>query len=568
MEKIIIYQALVRLFGNKNNRCKVNGTREENGVGRMNDFTDKALAAIQQMGFNHIWYTGIIAHTRCFGNSEFSIPAQHPSIVKGLAGSPYAITDYYDVDPDIAVHINRRMSEFEELVVRSHKNKLKVIIDFVPNHVARQYKSTIFPEKSFGIDDNPNLPFSATNDFYYIAGAKLQLPLASGMHQLADNEAIYEESPAKVTGNDQFSANVSINDWYETIKLNYGVDYQDGGRKYFDPIPPLWDKMVDILVYWAKKGVDGFRCDMAEMVPVEFWNYAIAKLKDQFKSLIFIAEVYNPDQYFNYINLGRFDYLYDKVGLYDSLRSVITQQMNTNILTKSWQSVNGINQHMLSFLENHDEQRIASSSFAGDPFLALPAMAVAATINQGPVMLYFGQEVGESAVGESGYSGNDGRTTIFDYFNVPEHQKWLHNGACNEVELSHNQIELRQWYVSLLNFVKTNKAVTQGRFYDLLYTHPFQDAMYPDKLYAFFRYVDDEIVLVIANFSKNQQQFVLKIDEDTAHTIGLIRHENFIFEGQIGDNRKFNVPLKDIVNRGIWYNMAPISAKIFTVVPK
>lgn len=569
MDKLIIYQALVRLFGNKNSSCKRHGTLDENGVGKMNDFTDKALFAIQQMGFNYIWYTGIIAHARCYGNPDFGIEAQHSSIVKGLAGSPYAITDYYDVDPDISVHVNRRVREFEELVDRTHNNKLKVIIDFVPNHVARQYKSKMQPDTSFGINDDPTKAFSATNDFYYITNSALQLPTNSGTLNLLGEDIDYEEFPAKVTGNDQFSAQVSINDWYETIKLNYGVDYLNNGKKYFEPEPPLWNKMVDILIYWAKKGVDGFRCDMAEMVPVEFWNFAINKIKDQFPSIIFIAEVYNPTQYQSYINIGKFDYLYDKVGLYDSLRSIITHGVNTNIITRSWQSVNGISQHMLSFLENHDEQRIASPFFAGNPFLAIPAMAIAATINQGPVMLYFGQELGEPATGESGYSGNDGRTTIFDYYNVPEHQKWVHNGAFNEVELNHCQIDLRQWYIALLNFIKTNRAITEGRFFDLLYTHPFIQAQSPEELFSFFRYIDDDIVLVVVNFAKSKsQQFVLKVDVNAAQTIGLTKHDVYTFEGQIGDNRKFTVPVIDIINRGIWFNMPPLSAKIFKIVPK
>lgn len=74
----------------------------------------------------------------------------------------------------------------------------------------------------------------------------------------------YKEYPAKATGNNRFDAYPNINDWYETVKLNYGIDYQNGNTPHFNPIPDTWTKMLDILLFWAGKNIDGFRCDMAE----------------------------------------------------------------------------------------------------------------------------------------------------------------------------------------------------------------------------------------------------------------------------------------------------------------
>ena len=319
-QKMIIYQVFTRLFGNKGLRNKMNGTLEENGCGKMDDFTEKALHEIKKLGATHIWYTGIIAHTSQTDYSAYGIPRNHPAIVKGKAGSPYAIRDYYDVDPDLAVHVEHRMEEFQALVERSHKNGLDVIIDFVPNHVARQYHSIAKPEgvKDLGEGDDTSKAFAPNNNFYYIPGAHLD-----GEIDFYDEEqGLYDEVPAKATGNNRFDAYPNKTDWYETVKLNYGVDYIGNTGNHFDPIPNTWKKMLDILLFWAGKGIDGFRCDMAEMVPCEFWGWVIPQVKAHYPKLLFIAEVYNPNEYRNYLHNGHFDYLYDKVGLYDTLRAL------------------------------------------------------------------------------------------------------------------------------------------------------------------------------------------------------------------------------------------------------
>ncbi|MEO0334141.1 MAG: alpha-amylase family glycosyl hydrolase, partial [Bacteroidota bacterium] len=385
--------------------------------------------------------------------------------------SPYAIKDYYDVNPDLAENVGNRMAEFEALVQRTHAQGLKVIIDFVPNHVARSYQSDAKTEnvEDFGAGDDTNQAFSSDNNFYYIVGEPFQVPAeyqSLGDHSFPTKDGKFEENPAKATGNDQFTAQPSVNDWFETVKLNYGVDYLNGHQTHFDPIPSTWHKMLDILLYWSGRSVDGFRCDMAEMVPVEFWHWVIPQVKEVYPNIVFIAEIYNPDQYRNYIDTGSFDYLYDKVQLYDTLRAVIEERGSVHHLPDIWQFLRDKNRNMLRFLENHDEQRIASRFFGNDPHRAKSAMVVSALWHTGPVMVYFGQEVGEPAEGESGFSGDDGRTTIFDYWGVPEHQKWVNDGQFDGGQLSEEQQELRAFYQELLNLAQ-EEAIRTGYFYDL-----------------------------------------------------------------------------------------------------
>ena len=566
MKKISIYQVMTRLFGNKNEKFVVNGNLAQNGVGKMNDFTNKALQSIKKLGITHIWYTGIIEHATCESYEDYNIKMQNPSVVKGRAGSPYAITDYYDVNPYLADKVSNRMKEFEQLVERTHKNRLKVIIDFVPNHVARQYNSDVYPDKDFGINDDTNLAFLPNNDFYYIPNEPLHL--AAGMGSLLEGELVaeYSEFPAKATGNDQFNAYPSINDWYETVKLNYGVDYGNGSTKHFEPIPPLWNKMVDILKYWCSKNVDGIRCDMAEMVPVEFWTYAISKVKNEYPEIVFIAEVYNPDEYHNYIKQGGFDYLYDKVGLYDSLRNIICHDAPATDITRCWQDLGGIDSQMLRFLENHDEQRIASKHFASNPNYALPAMVVSATLNTGPVMTYFGQEFAEPAKGVSGYSGEDGRTTIFDFYSVPEFNKWMNRGMFDGGNLSEEQIKLYKYYSKLLNFSISSKAISQGKFYDLMWVNHFDGGPNTNYIYSYLRYSGDDRLLVVVNFNKNEsQQFKLKIPEHVFVDMNCDVTNIFTFKDEFSEVEIKEVSLKQIADDGIDIRISALGSCIFKI---
>lgn len=506
-EKVLIYQVLPRLYGNK---CAENvpaGALAQNGCGKMNDFTDCELKRIRDFGFTHIWYTGLIEHATQTDYSEYGIAQDHPAVVKGVAGSPYAIKDYYDIDPDLSVNVKKRMKEFEALVARTHAADLKFIIDFVPNHVARQYKSDAKPArvKDLGETDDTSRHFSPNNNFYYISESPLR---TSHLPSAKEGEKPYKEYPARATGNDVFSAMPGVNDWYETIKLNYGVDYLGGRRCHFNPVPDTWKKMTAILLFWAKKGVDAFRCDMAEMVPCEFWTYAIAEVKKKYPHIRFIAEVYNPAEYRNYIHRGGFDYLYDKVGLYDTLRAVVCGHAPASAITHAWQSVDDIHEHMLNFLENHDEQRIASEFFAGDAFKALPALVVSACMRTSPFMLYAGQEVGESGMDAEGFSGRDGRTTIFDYWGI----KSLQRLTLGEIYLRPEEQQLYTYHRRIMTLCGREAALREGSFYDLTYANlDWASGFNPDRHFAFIRKHEDETILIVANFSEQNSAFGVRI---------------------------------------------------------
>lgn len=520
-KKIVIYQVLPRLFGNDCLLNKENGTIEENGVGKFSAFENKALREIKKMGFSHIWYTGVLEHASKTDYSAYGIPKDHPDVVKGNAGSPYAIRDYYDVSPDLADSVENRMEEFEDLIKRTHKNDLKVIIDFVPNHVARIYHSDAKPKKvkDFGVDDNTSVAFDPDNNFYYIPNQRLELQFP--VEQL---DGAYIEFPAKATGNGCFHNKPTINDWYETVKLNYGIDYTNNNAHCFMPVPDTWLKMRDILLYWTAKGVDGFRCDMAEMVPVEFWNWVIPRIKAKNRALIFIAEVYNPAQYHNYVHHGLFDYLYDKIDLYDTLRDIICGHKPTSEITFAWQRLGGLEHKMLNFLENHDEQRIASDFFAGDPFKAIPAMVVAATMNVNPVMIYFGQELGEAGMDKEGFSGRDGRTTIFDYWSVDSVRNWRNGGLFGKKGLNDKQIRLRDFYTQLLDIANTEECIYKGQFFDLMYANYENTAFDSTRQYAFLRSYKKEFLLVVTNFSDTKVDVSVAIPE-TAFTFMSIDYQ-------------------------------------------
>lgn len=497
MSKFVIYQVLPRLFGNYNSKNKYNGSIEENGCGKFNSFTTKALKEIKDLGVTHIWYTGIFEHATQTDYSAYGIRKDFPCLVKGKAGSPYAVKDYYDVDPDLAENVPDRMKEFEDLIHRTHKEGMKVLIDFVPNHVARQYFSDAKPKNvvDLGEHDHPEWAFSPLNNFYYLPGQPFRPNF--------DIDG-YNEFPAKVTGNDQFTPSPTLNDWYDTVKLNYGINYMEGMQKQFDPIPDTWNKMLDILLFWASKKVDGFRCDMAEMVPVEFWNYAISRVKEKYPKIIFIAEIYKPAEYRNYLANGKFDYLYDKVGMYETLRNVTSRNYPARNITYAWQQLNGIEDHMLNFMENHDEHRIASGFFAGDGSYAQPAMIVAATLTKAPVMIYFGQELGELGMDNEGYSGLDGKTTIFDYWGVKSVQAWANNGKFDGENLTAEQKELRQFYQKLLNITLQEKAITEGVMYDLEYANFNNPHFDTHEQFAYIRKFKDEMLLVVLNFDDKE----------------------------------------------------------------
>lgn len=551
-KKIIIYQVLPRLFGNRNSTCKKDGTLAENGVGKMNDFDTIRLRKIHEMGFTHVWYTGLLRHATTTDYTQYGIPRQHASVVKGKAGSPYAIVDYYDIDPDLAVDVPNRMGEFEELVSRTHLAGMKVIIDFVPNHVGREYKSINLPAgtRDLGADDNTSKHFDPQNNFYYCPGHQFVSPASA-----EDDFSPYVEFPAKCTGNDKFNATPGLYDWYETVKLNYGIDYCDaGGRSYhYNPVPDTWKKMTEILLFWAAKGIDGFRCDMAEMVPHDFWAYATNIVKESFPNIIFIGEVYDTNQYRTYVASG-FDYLYDKVGMYDCLRDVVCERRPANSITYSWQNTDDIKDHKLYFLENHDEQRIASDFFCGDGAKAIPAFVVAALLQKNPLMIYAGQEVGERGMDEEGFSGVDGRTTIFDYWHVDA----VYREFFTADKLTDKERELQRTYTQVLRIANREKAVREGDCFDLMYVNTHTWMFNPRSQYAFLRKKDDDVLLVVVNFSRPVVRVSITIPAHAFDFLGL--PERDVLASDLLTGEKLELGLKK--DGAVEMTVPPYGAKI------
>lgn len=492
--KFVIYQLLPRLFGNTNDVCIPNSFSDVNGCGKLADITPEVIKSIKELGCTHIWFTGILEHATQTDNSAIGIPPDPSTVVKGKAGSPYAIKDYYDVAPDLAINPERRIEEFTELAERCHSLNVKVLIDFVPNHLSRVYKSDSNPGRvgEFGENDNQFISFSPENNFYYLPGETFVSP--------AETNDIYFEIPAKATGNDCFRPDPSVNDWYDTVKLNYGVNYQTG-ESFFLPVPDTWVKMLDILQFWCERGVDGFRCDMAEMVPSEFWSYSISAIKAKYPETQFIAEIYNPGSYRKYLGSG-FDYLYDKVGLYDTLKDIVKGFKPASEITSCWQTLSDIQDSMLNFLENHDEQRVASPFFAGNPAKALPALAAGLLLNRAPYMIYSGQELGEPGMDSEGFSNCDGRTSIFDYWSVKTIRDWF-KGEYDK--------KIRDSYSFLLNLSLSEKAFSLGDTFDLQYANTDNSSYCSGNLYSFIRKFQNELIIVVVNFSSSDFSVKLNI---------------------------------------------------------
>jgi len=509
-EKFVVYQMMFHLWGNKQTELVRNGSYKQNGVTKFKDVSDVALKALKNKGITHVYATGLLEHATLEYFSDYGSLIDHPSVVKGRAGSPFAIKDYYDVNPFLADNPADRMEEFKSMLKRFHANGLKLVIDFVPNHLARQYYSDQKPQGvvDFGINDNKQVSFGVNNNFYYLPGTQFSVP--EGFHPPVPVNIPYIEIPAKVSGNNVFSPQPSINDWFETVKLNYGVDYQNGNKTYFDPIPNTWIKMHEVLSYWTSLGVDGFRCDMAEMVPVEFWTYAVGKIKKQNPKVVFIAEIYQPNLYRDYIFKGGFDYLYDKVGLYDAVRRLMQQKPEANCadITQVWQKESGdFANHMLRFLENHDEHRLNTPAFAANNFWStIPGMVVTASLHDGPLMVYMGQEFGEKAQEIEGYNEADDRSSMFDFWRVETHQRWMNGGKFDGGALTAEEKQIDAFYQDLFKRVAKSEAISKGAFFDLQYA---QSASYPSqKVYSFLRYTKNERLLIMCNFDSQKGQSI------------------------------------------------------------
>ncbi len=559
-QKVVVYQVFTRLFGNTNTTNKPWGTKEENGVGKFADFNDTALVEIKNLGVTHIWYTGVPHHALIGDYTSIGISNDDPDVVKGRAGSPYAVKDYYNVNPDLAIDPANRLEEFKALIARTHKHGLKVIIDIVPNHVARGYEGKSNPAGvvDFGANDDTSVEYAKHNNFYYIPGQPFKVPVSENgykplggeVNPLSDGK--FEENPAKWTGNGSKLAQPSFWDWYETVKINYGI--KPDGSKDFDSIPASiaqadwkahyafwlgkdvpnsWIKFRDIALYWTGLGVDGFRFDMAEMEPVEFWSYMNSSIKNLNPNAFLLAEVYNPKLYRDYIKIGKMDYLYDKVALYDTLKNIIQGRGSVDNIPKVQADLADIEHHMLHFLDNHDEQRLASPQFAGTPEAGLPALVVSATISTSPTMIYFGQEVGEAGALNSGF-GRHSRTTIFDYAGVPNHQRWVNEGKFDGGQLSDSEKVLRAYYSKLLNFT-INSSALLGKYAEIQTANRADSLGYSKNVLSFVRWSDTEKLIIVANFAKTGvSTFGIRIPSDIISKWGL-KDGSYTLKDQLND---------------------------------
>ena len=519
MSKPIIYQMLPRLWGNDTSSPVHNGDLSQNGTGKFSDIDSNTLEYLKWLGCSHVWYTGVIRHSTLA--SEQGCTPSHPQFVKGKAGSPYAICDYFDVNPYLADTPSERMAEFDELIKRTHEHGLKVIIDFVPNHVARDYGKgpDASPKNRLGKDDDKSVHWKHSNDFFYYPGEALKLPLPC-----PEGIEPYYEYPAMATGNNCYNPAPGINDWFETIKINYCDDYNE-----------TWEKMYEIIDFWAAKGVDGFRCDMVELVPPQFFKWLIERIKKSYPHLIFIAEVYKKDLYSEYIRNVGFNYLYDKSGLYDTLRTIVQKNaaddgtpvemwQSATGITRNWQYLGDLQPYMLNFLENHDEQRFGSDFFGIKSQDTMASLAVSLFLNTAPFMVYFGEEVGERGMDHEGFSGCDGRTTIFDWWSIGSIRR-LRAVIANksykllDVErlvasgLEINEAKLFIRFASALKTASSDAAIGMGTTYDLSYCNFVSDGFNKDKHFAFLRDFEDHTLLIAVNFSDSDADMKLTIPE-------------------------------------------------------
>lgn len=474
------------------------------------------------MGFTHVWLTGVLEQTSA---TEYpGIPSDDPVLLKGKAGSPYAIRDYFDVSADYAIEPENRLEEFSDLLDRCREAGLKTIIDFVPNHVSRSYHSDIRPELNFGESDDTTCFFDWDNNFYYLDGAGPML-LPEGEYSL--------EVVGRVTGNNAATWQPSLSDWYETVKLNYGHDYTKGRDTHqlpeasaqLDEVPDTWVKMDAILAYWQEMGVDGFRCDMAHMVPMPFWAWATrrAKLRDQ--QCYFMAEAYDGDpakmthsNVLEALLANGFDTVYDGDS-YELVKSVVEDGRSATDLDELLWAPERLD-NMLRYAENHDEVRLASSHHWGGHGAQLGKVVTAflSAAGPSPFMLYNGQEVGEVGDGDEGFAKDDGRSSIFDYGQLPAFSKWVNNGAYDGGQLSEDQQSLREWYVEWMQLMQ-EPAFIRGGVYGLnsanLENQSFRagDEPIAKSIYAFLRHDrdSDEAFLIVLNFNPSHRSKDLEV---------------------------------------------------------
>ena len=518
-ERVVIYQLVVRHFSNTTTTRRVDGTLEDNGVGRFDDIDDDAIAGLKELGVTHVWLTGIPRQATLTDWSSIGLPPDDPDVVKGRAGSFYAVRDYFDTSPDYATDPTKRLDEPKALIERLHDADLKVLVDLVPNHVARGYGSVVRPDSDFGAGDDPTVFFDPDNHFFYLVdppGQALELSRPEGWNpagvsfdgRYAREDGSEPGRTPKVTGNDVTSPRPSANDWYETVKLNWGYDFTSGTASY-DPRPATWDTMDEVVAYWQDLGVDGFRADFAHLVPGEAWTWLLQRARDRDPDAFFVAEAYD-----NLIGLQDtgFDAVYHDAA-YDALKRLYQGRASQGDVDGVYLGLSNERRHRwLHYLENHDERRIASPLVAsgsedGSGFGSAAAGRqlgpLQFLITNGPVLIYNGQEVGEDGSGVEGFGGEDGRTTIFDYWSLPALQGWVNDHAYDGGGLTSEQAALRDWYGQLLTGPVHDPDVRGSGFWGLEYVNnSTANPGFPDDLYTFarFRPGSGRLVLVVVNF--------------------------------------------------------------------
>ena len=517
---------MVRTFGNTNETRKCGGTLAENGCGKFHDINERALGSLREMGFTHLWLMGVIQQAS--GTEYPGRPTDDADILKGIAGSPYAIRDYFDICPDYALDPENRIAEFRALVSRCHAFGFKVIIDFIPNHVARSYASEVMPEWSFGEGDRKDVFFDRDNHFYYLCagdaggGPPLKLPTADLPG--CDGRFAGETDFGRVTGNNVISWAPARNDWYETVKLNYGHDFTEGRDTSTLPgadtllaeVPKTWRTMDRVIAYWQEFGVDGFRADMAHLIPMEFWRWAVMRARSRDEMVFFCAEAYDNDpakltdgHVLDELLKAGFDAVYDD-PVYDVLEGIYESGKWANDLDALIFTGERFHQS-LRYAENHDEVRLANPREWGGVGMVVgrPVSAVLFALGRGPVMVYHGQEIGEPAIDAEGFCGDNARTTIFDYWSMPEFTKWVNGGMYDGGLLSDSQRTLRKWYGQTLTIIQ-EPAFTCGEFYGLNHANRENpefgrvggDSVSGHWVYAFIRHdrASRQSFLVVANF--------------------------------------------------------------------
>ncbi|MBQ7623567.1 MAG: hypothetical protein IJS66_07515 [Bacteroidales bacterium] len=431
MNKSFIYQILPRIWRD----------------GKLNSIDDAFLSYLRSFGLDYVWFTGIPRH------------ATGEPFVKGNPGSPYAVCDWYDVNPYLASDPEKRMEEFDALVRRTHEAGLKCIIDCIPNHVACNYEGRL------------------------------------KVHPWCDG------------------------DWTDTRKL----DWSD---------PATASELIRILRFWADRGVDGFRCDMVELVPAEMLAGVIAAVKRTHPGLIFIAEAYERGNYRHLAMETGFDLLYDKSGEYDILRGILDGRRSARELSWNWQFLGDLQPRMLNFLENHDEQRLCSDAFAGSPDRTWAALAFAMLFNPASFLLYAGQEAGERASESS-----DGRTSIFN-FCKPESLEWLsffvqEAGAVSSGSgrrrkaasgkspdgAASPEAEVIERYRKLIALAR-EPLFSEGGWWDLCYCNGPADGFDSDRHFVFARFRSGEVKLVFCNFSPAAASACIRIPSELAEAAG------------------------------------------------